>query len=280
MNQFVFAAAQGAAQSRPRSRRATRACRCLGLDGLYPFLLVAGGLATALCSYCGDVAAVCGAHGCGLHVRVSMRLGCALVVVWALVFAAASGARFSLGWSALPLLLFETFYRIGSTIFGGGQVVLPMLLTQVVGPGWVSETAFYAGMALTQSLPGPLFNFAAYLGTVAGGVGGGLCAVAGLFGPGCVLILAVSPFWLRARESPLLQAATTGVNAAAAGLVVAACVTLTFGAVKCPADAAVALAVAGLSSVLGVSAPKSVGIGGALGALLAYAGVARVPYHA
>ena len=101
-----------------------------------------------------------------------------------------------------------------------------------------------------------------------------------LFGPGCVLILAVSPFWLRARESPLLQAATTGVNAAAAGLVVAACVTLTFGAVKCPADAAVALAVAGLSSVLGVSAPKSVGIGGALGALLAYAGVARVPYHA
>ena len=88
----------------------------------------------------------------GLHVRVSMRLGGALVVVWALVFAAASGARFSLGWSALPLLLFETFYRIGSTIFGGGQVVLPMLLTQVVGPGWVSETAFYAGMALTHTV--------------------------------------------------------------------------------------------------------------------------------
>ena len=168
MNQFVFAAAQGAAQSRPRSRRATRACRCLGLDGLYPFLLVAGGLATALCSYCGGVAAVCGAHGCGLHVRVSMRLGCALVVVWALVFAAASGARFSLGWTTLPLLLFETFYRIGSTIFGGEQVVLPMLLTQVVVPRSVSETAFYAGMALTESLPDPL-NFCRYLSTAAGG---------------------------------------------------------------------------------------------------------------
>ena len=66
-----------------------------------------------------------------------------------------------------------------------------LLARQVVGPGWVSETAFYAGMALTQSLPGPLFNFASYLGTVADGVGGGLVAVAGLFGPGCLLILAV-----------------------------------------------------------------------------------------
>ena len=121
----------------------------------------------------------------------------------------------------MPAKLFETFYRVGSTIFGGGQVVLPMLLTHVVEPpggkqggvaattwspqvepGWVSEEAFYAGLALTQSLPGPLFNFSAYLGTVAAGVAGGLASVAGLFGPGCVLILATSPFWLAIRERP------------------------------------------------------------------------------
>ena len=61
-------------------------------------------------------------------------------------------------------LLFESFFRIGSIIYGGGQVVLPMLLTEVVDPGWVTEDEFWTGFALVQALPGPLFNFSAYLG--------------------------------------------------------------------------------------------------------------------
>jgi hypothetical protein len=62
------------------------------------------------------------------------------------------------------IALAETFYRIGSTIYGGGQVVLPMLLNEVVDPGWVSEEQFFQGFALMQALPGPLFNISVFLG--------------------------------------------------------------------------------------------------------------------
>ena len=44
------------------------------------------------------------------------------------------------------------------------QVVLPLLQNEVVTTGWVSEADFLTGLALVQAMPGPLFNFAAYLG--------------------------------------------------------------------------------------------------------------------
>ena len=64
------------------------------------------------------------------------------------------------------LKLFDAFYRAGSLVFGGGHVVLPLLQASVVPPGWVSNDAFLAGYGAAQALPGPLFTFAAYLGTV------------------------------------------------------------------------------------------------------------------
>jgi chromate transporter len=60
------------------------------------------------------------------------------------------------------LEIFETMYRIGSIIFGGGQVVLPMLADEVV-PAWMTEDRFLQGLGLAQSMPGPLFNFSAYV---------------------------------------------------------------------------------------------------------------------
>ena len=62
--------------------------------------------------------------------------------------------------------LLDAFYRAGSLVFGGGHVVLPLLQASVVPPGWVSNDAFLAGYGAAQALPGPLFTFAAYLGTV------------------------------------------------------------------------------------------------------------------
>jgi chromate transporter len=81
------------------------------------------------------------------------------------------------------LEIFEVMFRIGSLIFGGGQVVLPMLQTEVV-PQWMTKEQFLQGLGLAQSMPGPLFNFSAYLGAVYQGVAGGMVAWAGLFGPG------------------------------------------------------------------------------------------------
>ncbi len=65
--------------------------------------------------------------------------------------------------------LFDTFYRVGSLVFGGGHVVLPLLQAEVVPSGWVSNDAFLAGYGAAQAVPGPLFTFAAYLGAIIGG---------------------------------------------------------------------------------------------------------------
>ena len=81
------------------------------------------------------------------------------------------------------LLIFETMYRIGTIIFGGGQVVLPMLQDEVV-PRWMTDNQFLQGLGLAQSMPGPLFNFSAYLGAVYKGVPGALISYLGLFSPG------------------------------------------------------------------------------------------------
>jgi hypothetical protein len=62
--------------------------------------------------------------------------------------------------------LFDAFYRSGALVFGGGHVVLPLLLAEVVTPGWVGNEAFLVGYGLAQAVPGPLFTFAAYLGAV------------------------------------------------------------------------------------------------------------------
>ena len=65
-----------------------------------------------------------------------------------------------------PLDVFDAFYRSGSLVFGGGHVVLPLLQAEVVPPGWVTGEQFIAGYGAAQAVPGPLFTFSAYLGTV------------------------------------------------------------------------------------------------------------------
>src|SRR4029077_5821919 len=60
------------------------------------------------------------------------------------------------------LAVFDSFYRSGSLVFGGGHVVLPLLQAEVVPPGWVSNEEFIAGYGAVQAVPGPLFTFAAY----------------------------------------------------------------------------------------------------------------------
>jgi chromate transporter len=124
------------------------------------------------------------------------------------------------------LQLFDVFYRAGSLVFGGGHVVLPLLQAAVVPPGWVSNDAFLAGYGATQAVPGPLFTFSAYLGTVMdpapnGWAGALLCLIA-MFLPAFLLVIGPLPFWEVLRQRPLAQAALRGVNAAVVGLLLAA----------------------------------------------------------
>lgn len=124
------------------------------------------------------------------------------------------------------LEVFDSFFRVGSLVFGGGHVVLPLLQTEVVGPGWVTNEQFVAGYGATQAVPGPLFTFSAYLGAVMGpepnGWTGAMLALVAIFLPSFLLIAGALPFWDLLRAVPVFQSALKGINAAVVGLLLTA----------------------------------------------------------
>lgn len=127
------------------------------------------------------------------------------------------------GWtSSYWVAVFDSFYRAGSLVFGGGHVVLPLLEREVVPVGWVDNEAFLAGYGAAQAVPGPLFTFAAYLGAVMNGWVGALVATVAIFLPAFLLIIGTLPFWGSLRQNPNIQGALFGVNAAVVGILVAA----------------------------------------------------------
>lgn len=140
---------------------------------------------------------------------------------------------------------------------------------------WVTQEEFFTGLAMAQAMPGPLFNFAAYLGAVMAlrrdhfvleGIG---AAWLGLFGPGVMLIYGILPFWGRFRKLPSYRCALPGLNAAAVGLVVAAVFQM-YNKVRDISvfpDASVAIGILGYTAVehFGVQAPLAVVCGGVLG---------------
>jgi chromate transporter len=148
----------------------------------------------------------------------------ATLVTWAAllvllpVFAAGSGLK--------AAKVFDGFYRSGSLVFGGGHVVLPLLRAAVVPPGWIGDDAFLAGYGAVQAVPGPLFTFAAYLGTVITGGPhawlGGLGGLFAIFLPAWMLIGGALPFWHLLRGKAWTQAALRGTNAAVVGVLLAA----------------------------------------------------------
>lgn len=120
------------------------------------------------------------------------------------------------------IAMFDSFYRSGALVFGGGHVVLPLLEQEFVPTGWLSEAEFLAGYGATQAVPGPLFTFAAYIGAVMNGWLGGLIATIAIFLPAFLLILGALPFWDQLRNNPNIKGAVMGVNAAVVGILISA----------------------------------------------------------
>ena len=206
------------------------------------------------------------------NLGISRTAGALLLLLFFGLLAGLIGVRLIFQGTALPgLEVFESFYRTGSLIFGGGQVVLPMLLTEVVDTGWVTEQQFLDGFALMLALPGPMFSFSAYLGAVAGGVPGLLLALVGLFLPGVLIIYAVLPFWERVRRYPRVRIALTGVNATAIGLVVGVVFLLWERSVQDPAGAVIALLAFGAVLFYRVPAPLVIAGAGVAGWLFSLA---------
>jgi chromate transporter len=180
-----------------------------------------------------------------LHVPVSRTFAAAnLAIFFALLIALPIAAEAS---GSQSLTLFDSFYRAGSLVFGGGHVVLPLLQSEVVPPGWVGNDAFLAGYGAAQAVPGPLFTFAAYLGAVMGPEpngwrGAALCLVA-IFLPSFFLVFGALPFWAELRRMRAMQAALMGINAAVVGLLLAALYDPVWvSAIKSPADFGLGLA--------------------------------------
>ncbi|RTE86691.1 MULTISPECIES: chromate efflux transporter [Gammaproteobacteria] len=154
------------------------------------------------------------------HVPISQRSG----VLWLVLFLALL--------LALPTLQFffpqqwlavvDAFYRAGALVFGGGHVVLPLLQSEVVATGWVSETTFLAGYGTAQAVPGPLFTFAAFLGASINGWAGALLCLVAMFLSSFLLVFGALPFWQTLRTNTTMQASLSAVNAAVVGLLLAA----------------------------------------------------------
>jgi chromate transporter len=128
--------------------------------------------------------------------------------------------------SVAGLSVFSAFYRSGALVFGGGHVVLPLLESAVVAPGWVTQQSFLAGYGAAQALPGPLFAFSAYLGAAIRPSPSpllyGVISLIGLFAPGLFAMTAMLPFWSEMRGNRGIQAALRGINASVVGILIAA----------------------------------------------------------
>lgn len=153
-----------------------------------------------------------------------------LLYIGILVLAALLGNIFSYK----PILIFENFYRNGSLIFGGGQVLIPYLHTEFVEyKHYLTSQEFLTGYGMVQALPGPVFSFSSYVGAlsmrelgIGGEILGAVMAALGIFLPGTFLIFFIIRFWDSLKQYRVVRASLEGINAASSGLVVAAALIL------------------------------------------------------
>ena len=212
---------------------------------IYPLIIVGAGLVTSMKFRSQPKAD-----------KEKLKVSWANLLLWAgvFIFAAALGGITK----ALPVKLFENFYRSGSLVFGGGQVLTPMLYTEFVEvkdedhskvtalrtrlkqryspkpfhtP--LTHDEFLSGYAVAQALPGPVFSFTAYIGAlsarrygVPGEILGAFMATMGIFLPGTFMIFFVMRFWDGLKKYRPVRASLEGITAAAAGLVAAAAIIL------------------------------------------------------
>lgn len=135
---------------------------------------------------------------------------------------------------SLPIRLFENFYRNGILIFGGGQVLIPLMYTEFVEmKHYLTSAEFLSGYALQQGLPGPTFSFTSFLGGIAmakfgvgGQIIGSIIAVIGINLPGFILITFIVPFWDDLKKITRIKNSMGGINAVAVGFMATAFILL------------------------------------------------------
>ncbi len=137
-------------------------------------------------------------------------------------------------WNNTILHIFESFYRFGYQVIGGGQVVVPMMYSDLVEVNqYMTNQEFLTGFGLVQGLPGPMFSFSAYAGGMAARGGNIFTQVLGaaiggtaIFLPGILLIYFIYPIWESIKGIKGIKISLKGISAVASGLITAAAVIL------------------------------------------------------
>jgi len=128
------------------------------------------------------------------------------------------------------LLIFENTFRFGSIVFGGGNVLIPMMYNQfVIFKHYFDHAQFVTGVGFLQAIPGPVFSFSAYTGgmifqkdSIFMQILGSFVGVTAIFLPGIFLIFFIYPLWDQLKKMNRIMRAIEGINSASAGLAIAA----------------------------------------------------------
>ncbi|MDR4947111.1 chromate transporter [Neobacillus cucumis] len=179
-----------------------------------------------------------------MHIPISRKTGITFLALFFVFLIVLPLLR--LGIHNQGLAMFDSFYRAGALVFGGGHVVLPLLQQDVVPTGWVTNAQFLAGYGAAQAVPGPLFTFSSYLGFVSkpypNGVIGSILALIAIFLPAFFLVAGALPFWNILRSRPGFQSALSGINASVVGILIAAFYNPVWtSAIKTPYDFCLAI---------------------------------------
>lgn len=137
-----------------------------------------------------------------------------------------------------PINLFENTYRMGSFVFGGGQVLMPIMYEQFCvrpeavkskDPGVVqiNKEEMYTAMGIVRAVPGPVFSIGAFAGGMAlkdMGTGmqviGCIIGMVALFLPSALLVLFFFPIWNNLKKYAAVYRSLEGINAAVVGIMI------------------------------------------------------------
>ncbi|HET8859913.1 chromate efflux transporter [Marivirga sp.] len=184
---------------------------------LFPALILAGGFITAF-KYKSQP----------IEEKEKIKIRWTALIIWISVLILI--AIIGLYTQSLPIRLLENFYRNGSLIFGGGQVLIPFLYTEFVDfKHYLSSSEFLSGFAIAQAIPGPTFSFASYIGALSmreygiwGEILGGFLAAVGIFVPGTLMMIFLIRFWDQLKKFRIIKASLEGITAVSSGMVIAA----------------------------------------------------------
>lgn len=127
------------------------------------------------------------------------------------------------------LELFAIFFKIGLFTIGGGYAMIPMIQSDVISKGWITETELANFLAISESTPGPFaINMATFVGFSQGSFLGAVCATIGVILPSLIIIIIISKIINKFLKNKYVDYALKGVRPVVVGLILAVSLSLIY----------------------------------------------------